>query len=930
MRPALPRLILAGLIALTCALQIAGAQEAAQPQKKLQLRVWNLPTRDRAVNPDAKATLAIADQYRKDHPNVELLPFEGLNVEGVASMDSGPLMAMAGGVAPEVLYVNFRISETFISQGFLAPLDDYVAKWEQEVGKETINKLIPPQVWRVIKRKGPPDGKEHIYAIPYGVVVMALMYRKDLFKAADLEPEKPPQNWDELYYYAMRMTDPKKGTFGLGLHSKTDAAWQFMSFLWSAGSDAVVEEPNGDWRAAYDDEGAVKACEYYWKLRRGLWTRCPDCNEPVAFPPGQKEARCKNGHLQNADNAKAEDRLYEGVVDIDPYTSRTWDRGKLGMKFEYLRDEFIAQVNPSQTGISPVPAGPGGVRGSEINSTMYGMNSTIKDPALRDAAWDYIKFTGSKEAKRIKTKIFVEAGFAKYVNPEWLREFGYMEYVRDVPPGWAQVLAEAIHESQPEPYGKNCQLIYREMQIPLDKIVNQDTPTSDSIRAILKTEVAATNEKLLGRLSPEVKAFRNRITLVAVIAIGLAFALMLKISFSHYSTQIKSQDSSAVTDTVVGGGHKRHRVIYAWLIMAPALLSIAVWYYYPLLRGSLMAFQDYKILLETKWVGVNNFAQAFFAIEFWKTMLRTGEYAALSLSLGFCAPILLALLLHEVPRGKVLFRTLYYLPAVTTGVVIYMLWKLFYDAGSTGFLNQILIFIGNLHRYQFAEPVGAATVGAVIVGGLVLGLAPIWAVLRPRKDGRVPPAWMLSATTLWVVAVACGAFLLLRAVGGGFALAKGVPWFDAQKWLQNPKQAMLCIIMSQIWAGIGPGCIIYLAAMRSIPEELYEAVDLDGGGLWSKFWRITIPYLKPLIIINFVGAFIGASRSFDAIFIMTGGGPAQATTVLGLDIWYNAFVYLKYGLAVSMAWVLGSLLIGFTVMQLRIMSRLQFKTAAAK
>ena len=63
---------------------------------------------------------------------------------------------------------------------------------------------------------------------------------------------------------------------------------------------------------------------------------------------------------------------------------------------------------------------------------------------------------------------------------------------------------------------------------------------------------------------------------------------------------------------------------------------------------------------------------------------------------------------------------------------------------------------------------------------------------------------------------------------------------------------------------------------------------------------------------------------------MTGGGPAQATTVLGLDIWYNAFVYLKYGLAVSMAWVLGSLLIGFTVMQLRIMSRLQFKTAAAK
>jgi ABC-type sugar transport system permease subunit/ABC-type glycerol-3-phosphate transport system substrate-binding protein len=928
LRPASFRLLLAGFVALCCAFQMAGAQ--AQPQKKIQLHVWNLPTRDQAVNPDAKATLAIADQYRRDHPTVELLPFEGLNVEGVASMDSGPLMAMAGGVAPEVLYVNFRISETFISQGFLYPLDDYVAQWEQEVGKETLNKLIPPQVWRVIKRKGPPDGKEHIYAIPYGVVVMALMYRKDLFKAAGIDPEKAPQNWDEMYDYAMRMTDPKKGTFGLGLHSKTDAAWQFMSFLWSAGSDAVVEDPNGDWRAAYDDEGAVKACEYYWKLRRGKWTRCPECNEPVAFPPGQKEARCKNGHLQNADNAKAEDRLYEGVVDIDPYTSRTWDRGKLGMMFQYLRDEFIAQVNPSQTGISPVPAGPGGVRGSEINSTMYGINSTIKDPAVRDAAWDYIKFTGSKEAKKIKTRIFVEAGFAKYVNPEWLREFGYMEYVRDVPPGWADVLAEAIRDSQPEPYGKNCQLIYREMQIPLDKIVAEETPTSDSIRAILKTEVAATNAKLLGRLSPEVKTFRDRVALIAVIAIGIAFVLMLKISFSQFSTQIKSQSSSAVTDTVVGGGHKRHRVISAWMVMGPALLLIALFSYYPLARGSLMAFQDYRILLPSHWVGVSNFAQVFFAAEFWKTMLRTAEYALLSLGLGFVAPILLALLLHEVPRGKVLYRTLFYLPAVTTGVVIYMLWKLFYDPGPTGFLNQIIMFLGNVYRYRFAEPVGTTTIIAVLVAAVAVGVGPVWYLLRPRRDGKVPPAWIVALAPLWTAAAIVGGLWLLRILGGGLVLPKGTSLIEAQKWLQNPKQAMLCIVLSQIWAGIGPGCIIYLAAMRAIPEELYEAADLDGAGFWGKFRRITIPYLKALIIINFVGAFIAASRTFDPIFIMTGGGPAQATTVLGLDIWYNAFMYLKYGLAVSMAWILGSLLIGFTVTQLRILSRLQYTTAKPK
>jgi len=178
------------LVLCACAFLCSGQASA----KKISLKVQFLPTRDLAVTPDQKAILAIADAYREKHPNVELLPFEGLVVEGIGSMDSGPLMAMAGGVAPEVLYVNFRQSETYISQQFLHPLDKYVEEWEKE---EDLNKLIPPQVWEVIKRKG-PDGQVHTWSIPYGVVVMALQYRKDLFKRAGLNPNKPPQNWEEM------------------------------------------------------------------------------------------------------------------------------------------------------------------------------------------------------------------------------------------------------------------------------------------------------------------------------------------------------------------------------------------------------------------------------------------------------------------------------------------------------------------------------------------------------------------------------------------------------------------------------------------------------------------------------------------------------------------------------------------------------------
>lgn len=225
------------------------------------------------------------------------------------------------------------------------------------------NSLIDPTLGR--------DGKDHYWAAPYGVVVMALMYRKDLYKKAGLDPLKAPQNWEELYDFAMRTSDPDKGIWGLGMYTKQDAAWNFMSLLWSAGSDAVVED-KGQWRAAYDDEGAVKATKFYWQLRRGLWTFCPDClnrgkKEPVAFY-GQDTAKCPGcGRPVSREEAKGEKKLYEGVVDGDPAATRGWARGKIAMMFNYLSDQVIAQVIPNEIGIAPVPAGPGGKRGSEID-----------------------------------------------------------------------------------------------------------------------------------------------------------------------------------------------------------------------------------------------------------------------------------------------------------------------------------------------------------------------------------------------------------------------------------------------------------------------------------------------------------------------------------------------------------------------------------
>ena len=139
---------------------------------------------------------------------------------------------------------------------------------------------------------------------------------------------------------------------------------------------------------------------------------------------------------------------------------------------------------------------------------------------------------------------------------------------------------------------------------------------------------------------------------------------------------------------------------------------------------------------------------------------------------------------------------------------------------------------------------------------------------------------------------------------------------------------MLCCVLPMVWSGMGPGCLIYLAALKGIADDFYEAADIDGATFVDKILFVVIPILKPLLIIQFIGVFIRAWENSAFILAMTGG--ASQTEVAGLHIFYKAYMYLKFGPATAMAWILGFMLIGFTVHQLQILSRLEFKAAGAK
>ena len=115
----------------------------------------------------------------------------------------------------------------------------------------------------------------------------------------------------------------------------------------------------------------------------------------------------------------------------------------------------------------------------------------------------------------------------------------------------------------------------------------------------------------------------------------------------------------------------------------------------------------------------------------------------------------------------------------------------------------------------------------------------------------------------------------------------------------------------------GTAALIYVAALGSLPPDYYEAAAIDGAGLFGRFRHVTLPQLLPLMAINFAGAFIAAFQGMGSIFLLTFGGPGDATNVLSLVIWKEAYNNLRFSTATTMAWFLGVSLIGFTYLQIR-------------
>jgi multiple sugar transport system permease protein len=142
---------------------------------------------------------------------------------------------------------------------------------------------------------------------------------------------------------------------------------------------------------------------------------------------------------------------------------------------------------------------------------------------------------------------------------------------------------------------------------------------------------------------------------------------------------------------------------------------------------------------------------------------------------------------------------------------------------------------------------------------------------------------------------------------------------EGPNWLADPNTALFSMVIMSCWA-FGSAMVIFLAGLKGIPKELYEASSVDGASPVRQFFSITLPLLSPVIFFNIVMTLIDGFQVFTQAFIMTSGGPLNSTRFYVLYLYQNGFQYFRMGYASAMAWILFIIIMGFTL--------LIFKTSA--
>jgi len=306
-----------------------------------------------------------------------------------------------------------------------------------------------------------------------------------------------------------------------------------------------------------------------------------------------------------------------------------------------------------------------------------------------------------------------------------------------------------------------------------------------------------------------------------------------------------------------------------WVAMAfllPNFLGFVVFTAGPVLFSLTVSFTNWNLqqTVPFAWTGAQNYVEMVADPQFWLYFANT-VYLMLGMPVAIAGSLFLAILLSQRLRGIVVYRTLFYLPSFTSGVALMILWKALYNP-DFGPINAAIDWFSNTFH---------------------LGLSA--------------PKWLLSTQNLVGLDVE-----QLRLTSG--------------QWGMGARDA---IILMGVWTAIGGNnMLLYLAALTNIPQELYEAAQIDGAGRWALFRDVIWPQLAPTTFFIVVMSVIGGMQGgFEQARVMTQGGPAGTTTTLSYYIYVKAFEEFQIGYASAVSWVLFSIIFVITLINWRFGSR---------
>jgi multiple sugar transport system permease protein len=262
------------------------------------------------------------------------------------------------------------------------------------------------------------------------------------------------------------------------------------------------------------------------------------------------------------------------------------------------------------------------------------------------------------------------------------------------------------------------------------------------------------------------------------------------------------------------GGEKA----WLWGLLTPTLFGLAFGTIGSLLATLLISFFDWDLITPPKWAGLSNYVALFENSAYIKAFTNTITFAGMYVPAVVIISLLVAVLLNRKIRGLSVFRTIYFLPTVTSAVATALVWNMIYGK-DTGILNFIIEFFnGN------------------------------------------PVCWLCR------------------------------------------ENAMMSVVIVNVWGAIGEGMIIFLAGLTAIPREYYEAAIVDGANATQQFFRITLPSITPSIFFMTLISAINAFQAYDYIYMLTRRGQGDSTVPVAVfSIYRNAFNFFKMGDASAQA-----------------------------